>query len=180
MLTRTDYSAAQKRATQMILESGIRIKEEEKEQISVADFGLSDLALEGGQILTFFNTNRISTKIIVLFPEQTLPEHWHPSIGNDPGKEEIVRVISGTLYFYIPGEPSILLGHIPSNKENYYTVRHEIVMQSGDQIVLAPGIVHWFQAGNEGAVMYSFSTTARDILDCFSDPNIVRTTKIVE
>jgi hypothetical protein len=36
------------------------------------------------------------------------------------------------------------------------------------------------QAGEEGAVMYTISTTARDILDRFTDPSIVRETKVVD
>jgi D-lyxose ketol-isomerase len=45
---------------------------------------------------------------------------------------------------------------------------------------LQPGEKHWFQARNEGAVMYSFSTIARDALDQFTDPNIERIVKIVD
>jgi len=178
MLTRKEYSIAQKRAAKMIAKSGIKITEEEKNRINVSDFGLSDLDLEGGQILTFFNTERISTKIIALFPRQTLPEHWHPSIGDNPGKEEVIRVIEGTLYFYCPGEASMRFGKLPVNREMFYTVRHEIVMLPGDQIMIKPGIVHWFQAGDEGAVIFSFSTCAKDLNDCFTNPNIVRTTKV--
>jgi len=178
MLTRKEYSIAQKRAAKMIAKSGIKITEEEKNRINVSDFGLSALDLEGGQILTFFNTERISTKIIALFPRQTLPEHWHPSIGDNPGKEEVIRVIEGTLYFYCPGEASMRFGKLPVNREMFYTARHEIVMLPGDQIMIKPGIVHWFQAGEGGAVIFSFSTCAKDLNDCFTNPNIVRTTKV--
>jgi len=41
-----------------------------------------------------------------------------------------------------------------------------------------PGKKHWFQAGEEGVVMYSFSSVARDVLDGFTDPKIQRVTKI--
>lgn len=58
------------------------------------------------EILTFFNTDRISYKIIVLLPGQTLPEHWHPPMGDDPGKEEIMRVRLGEVYLYVSGEPT--------------------------------------------------------------------------
>ena len=50
----------------------------------------------------------------------------------------------------------------------------------GDQLILPPGTKHWFQAGPQGAVMYSFSTTVRDVLDQFSDPSIIRKTEIIE
>ena len=53
-------------------------------------------------------------------------------------------------------------------------------MKPCDQLTLAPGEKHWFQAHEGGAVMYSFSTIARDALDQFTDPDIVRITKVVE
>ena len=140
----------------------------------------SNLEKEGVQVLTLIQTERISVKVLVLFPNQTEPEHWHPPVGDDPGKEETVRVISGIVYFYIPGEDTLKKGFIPEGKEDYYTMRKEIVMKPSDQITLAPGEKHWFQARDKGAVMYSFSTIARDALDQFTDPDIVRITKIVD
>jgi D-lyxose ketol-isomerase len=59
-------------------------------------------------------------------------------------------------------------------------MRHEVVLTPGDQLVLPPGTKHWFQAGERGAVMYSFSSTVRDILDQFTDPAVVRETRIIE
>lgn len=161
MLTRKEYEEAQGKAADMILESGIRITEEERSKISAADFGFSHLQVEGAQILTLVDTKRVALKIIALFSNQTEPEHWHPRVGYDPGKEETLRVINGTVFFYVPGEETIKFGFIPRGKDAYYTVRHEIVMHSGDQITLEPGTKHWFQAGKEGAVMYTVSSTAR-------------------
>jgi D-lyxose ketol-isomerase len=46
--------------------------------------------------------------------------------------------------------------------------------------MVAPGAKHWLQAGPQGAVVYSFSTCARDVLDGFSNPQIVRVTQIVD
>ena len=80
----------------------------------------------------------------------------------------------------MPGEDTLKEGFIPEGKEDYYTMRKEIVMKPSDQITLAPGEKHWFQARDKGAVMYSFSTIARDALDQFTDPDIVRITKIVD
>jgi D-lyxose ketol-isomerase len=57
-------------------------------------------------------------------------------------------------------------------------MRHELRLRPGDQITLAPGVKHWFQARAEGAVMYSFSTIARDAMDRFTDKGIVRITKV--
>jgi D-lyxose ketol-isomerase len=104
MLTKGQYQEAQKRALEYMKMAGVVLSKKEKKNITVADFGLSDLKHQGGQILTFFNTDRISAKIIVLFPWQILPEHWHPAMGNDIGKEEITRVRWGEVYLYVPGE----------------------------------------------------------------------------
>ncbi len=180
MLTRTEFAAAQSRAASLLRESGIPITDKAMEKVEVADFGLSRLDMEGAQILTLVSTDRIAVKIIVLFPSQTLPEHWHPRVGEDPGKEETVRVVSGTVRFYMPGDESMSEGFVPDGKEDAYTVRHELILKPGEQITLQPGTKHWFQAGKESAVIYSFSTVARDVLDCFTDPNIDRVTHIKE
>lgn len=179
MITIEELEQARQDAASLIREAGIHITTAEENKITAADFGLSRLREEGVQILTLFETERIAAKILVLFPFQTEPEHWHPSVGDDPGKEEIIRALSGDLYFYIPGEDSLEKGFIVEGKSDCYTMRNEVVMKEGDQLVLPPGTKHWFQAGARGAVMYSFSTTVRDVLDQFSDPAIVRETKII-
>jgi len=180
MITRAEQKAAQERAAQMIVQSGIRITEEEKNRIEVVDFGLSHLEIEGVQVLTLVQTERISVKVLAMLPNQTEPEHWHPPVGDDPGKEETIRVVSGTVYFYIQGENTFNQGFLVKGKEKYYTLMHEIILKAGDQITFQPGEKHWFQARDEGAVMYSFSSVARDALDQFTDPDIVRTVKVVE
>ncbi len=180
MITRQEQENARRRAAEMIRAAGIHITAKEADGIEVVDFGLSRLAQEGVQVLTLVQTERISVKALALFPDQTEPEHWHPPVGADPGKEETIRVASGTVYFYIPGENTFKEGALVKGKEHCYTVRHELVLRPGDQITLAPGVKHWFQARAEGAVMYSFSTIARDVMDQFTDKNIVRITKIDE
>ena len=180
MITKQELIGAQERAAHLIEQAGLYITEEEKQSIAAADFGLSQLEQEGIQILTMFETDRIAGKILVLFPNQTEPEHWHPSVGDDPGKEEIIRALWGDLYFYIPGDDTLDKGFIIDGKGDYYTMRHEVDMKPGDQMILPHGTKHWFHAGAKGAVMYSFSTKVRDTLDQFSDPNIVRETKIVD
>lgn len=180
MITREQQEAAQRRAAEMIRQASIRISPAEEKRIEVADFGLSRLEKEGAQILTLVETERINVKILVLFPNQTMPEHWHPPVGDDPGKEETVRVVSGTVYFYLPGPDTFKEGFLVAGKENVYTMRHELVMQPADQRTLPPGEKHWFQSRDPGAVIYSFSTIARDVLDQFTDPDIKRITKIID
>jgi len=180
MITRAELKEACETALTMIEAAGIHMSETERVKVTVADFGLSRLKEEGIQILTMFDTERVAGKILVLFPYQTIPEHWHPAVGKDPGKEEIIMAISGDLYFYIPGKDTLKHGFVVAGKENCYSLRNEVVLLPGDQIILPPGTKHWFQAGQRGAIMYSFSTTVRDILDQFTDPDVVRETKIVD
>jgi D-lyxose ketol-isomerase len=180
MITRTELREARAKALKMMEAAGIHLTEKEKSKITAADFGLSRLKEEGIQILTMFETDRVAGKVLVLFPLQTIPEHWHPSVGDDPGKEEIIRAINGDLYFYIPGENTLKHGFIVPGKEDCYTVRNEVLLHPGEQLILPPGTRHWFQAGPGGAVMYSFSTKVRDTLDQFSDPDIVRDTVMVD
>ena len=179
MITRSEYEQARHRAAGMIRQAGIRITDQEAAAIEVVDFGLSNLAQEGVQVLTLFATERVSAKVLVTFPHQTEPEHWHPPVGDDPGKEETIRVISGLLHFYIPGEDTFKRGWIPADKDACYTCRHELILRPCDQLTLPPGTRHWFQAPESGAVFYSISTCVRDALDGFTDPNVVRLTKIV-
>jgi D-lyxose ketol-isomerase len=180
MITKAELKEACDKALGMIEAAGIHLTETDKEKIIAADFGLSHLKKEGIQILTLFETDRIAGKILVLLPYQTEPEHWHPAVGGDPGKEEIIRAITGDLYFYLPGEDNMKKGLIIKGKDNCYTVRNEIILNPGEQLILSPGTKHWFQAGEKGAVMYSFSTKVRDTLDQFSDPDIVRETLIID
>ena len=180
MIKRSEYRRVQQQAATMIREAGIGLTAAEASQIDVVDFGLGRVPIEGVQVFTMFATERISAKVLVMLPQQTEPEHWHPPVGGDPGKEETIRVIAGTLIFFIPGPDTLREGWVPEGKESCYTCRHEIVMKPCDQLTLPPGTKHWFQAPAGGAVFYSFSTCVRDGLDRFSDPAVVRKTVIVE
>lgn len=181
MITRSELKSAQRRALEYLDRAHVVMTAKERERIEVSDFGLSKLEHFGVQTLTYFNTDRICAKQIVLFPNQICPEHWHPRVGTDPGKEETMRIRWGLVYLYIPGASleSAAMDRIPERKD-YFTVGKEVILGPGDQITLAPGTVHWFQAGPEGAVIDDYSTTSRDVLDEFTDPDIVRTTKIVD
>lgn len=178
MILKKEFNEICKVSLKMIEDAGIFLTEADKKNITAADFGLSQLKKEGVQILTLFETDRMACKILVLLPYQTEPEHWHPPVDNDPGKEEVIRAIDGDLYFYIPGEDTMQHGFIVDGKGSCYKMRNEVVLQPGDQLILPAGTKHWFQAGKKGAVMYSFSTKVRDTLDQFTDPNIIRETII--
>jgi D-lyxose ketol-isomerase len=181
MITKKQYTEVPQRALEYMQKAGMIVSEKEKDNISVADFGLSDLERQGGQILTFFNTERLSAKVIMLFPWQILSEHWHPALNHDIGKEEIIRVRWGEVYLYVPGEATVQpKARIPPGEEKNFTVWHEVILKPGDQYILKPKTVHWFQAGDDGAVIDDYSSTARDLQDGFTNPRVVRETKVFD
>jgi len=164
-----------RRAGEFFKTAGIVITPSERQSIEVADFGLGRLEEMGLEILVYVNTNRCCAKELVLFPRQSCPEHRHPPVNGDPGKEETFRCRWGEVYLYIPGEPaSSPKGRVPEDKKDCFTVWREIILLPGDQYTLPPDTLHWFQAGDQGAVVSEFSTTSRDELDIFTDPEIQR------
>jgi D-lyxose ketol-isomerase len=179
MLSREEYERARVRTLEYLDRASIALTEKERGEIEVADFGLSDLEHTGLELVVYVNTDRCCAKELVLFPGQTCPEHRHPSIDGQPGKEETFRCRYGTVYLYVPGEPTPQpKATPPAGREKYYTVWHEIVLQPGEQYTLLPDTLHWFQAGPEGAIVSEFSTKSRDDLDIFTDPEIQRATKV--
>lgn len=178
MITTHERTEAQAQAAELIQKADVYVTSSEIASIEVADFGLSRVRVEGAQILTWLQTERIGVKILVLLPGQTLPEHWHPQVGDDPGKEETVRHLYGDLYVVVDGDDTMALSRPPKGNEHSYSCRHEIVPHVGEQITFPPLAKHWFQAGPAGAVAFSFSSVVRDALDGFTDPNVERITLV--
>lgn len=58
--------------------------------------------------------------------------------------------------------------------EAHITVWHEVILEPGQQYTIQPDTLHWFQGGEEGAVVSEFSTTSYDEYDIFTDPRIKR------
>lgn len=164
MISRSEQAEARKRAGEMIRAAGLPVSNEDLAEMEVADFGLSDLPRTGAQILTLVDTERKGVRIIVLFPDQVLPEHRHPPVGDDPGKEETLWLISGRMSLFVENEGA--------------GARTEIIMRPGDRYTLVPGTPHRFRGGDAGAVLVTFATTTRDALDVFADPHVVRKTAI--
>jgi len=67
---------------------------------------------------------------------------------------------------------------VPEGSETYYTVFHEIELNPGEQYTIPPNTLHWFQAGDDGAIVSEFSSTSRDEYDIFTDPRIVRIPRV--
>ncbi len=174
-MKRETYESARARALSLFEKAGIALREDEKQNVEVADFGLNDLMRTGLELVTYLNTARCCAKELVLFPGQTCPEHRHPMVSGEPGKEETFRCRFGSVCLYVPGEPTANpLCRPPQGDEMHYTVFHEIRLLPGEQYTLAPNTLHWFQGGPEGAVVSEFSTTSRDEYDVFTDPRIRR------
>ncbi len=184
-MKRSDIRNAQQRAAEMFDRLGIVITDQEREQIEVADFGLNELERTGLELVTYVNTDRYCAKELVLFPRQTCPEHRHPPVqtdhGTDPGKMETFRCRWGRVFLYVEGDPTPNpKAVVPEGSEPYYTVFHEIELTPGQQYTIPPNTRHWFQAGDEGAIVSEFSSTSRDEADIFTDPRIKRIPEIEE
>ena len=146
---------AREHAAAYLERAGIVLTAVERAGIEVADFGLGRLEEIGLQLVVYVNTERVCAKELVLFPGQLCPEHRHPPVGGEPGKEETFRCRLGTVHLHVEGHD-------------------ELVLAPGEQFTIEPDTLHWFQAGDEGAVVSEFSTRSRDEYDVFSDPRIAR------
>jgi D-lyxose ketol-isomerase len=143
------------RAAKALEDAGIVLTPAERESIEIADFGLGDFERTGLAILVYVNTGRVCAKELVLLPGQMCPEHRHPPVDDDPGKEETFRCRTGNVVLWVAGHG-------------------EVELRPGDQFTIPPDTLHWFRAGDEGAVVSEFSTRSRDETDVFTDPRIVR------
>ena len=150
-----DATEARGRAAAMLADAGIVLTSAESEAIEVADFGLDDLERWGLQIVVYVNTDRVCAKELVMFPNQACPEHRHPPVDGEPGKEETFRVRRGSVRLWVDGDGEVVLG-------------------PGEQHTIPPDTLHRFEAGEEGAIVSEFSTRSRDEADVFTDPRVVR------
>jgi D-lyxose ketol-isomerase len=174
-LTPTAVAQLRERTAQALAAAGIVLTAAEQATIEIADCGLGDIDHVGLQLITYINTERCCAKELVLFPLQLFPEHRHPPVGNDPGKEETFRVRRGTLFLYVEGPATPQpRATVPPERRPHLTAWHEVVLHPGEQYTLQPNINHWFQAGPDGCIVSEFSTRSTDEHDIFSDPAIRR------
>lgn len=174
MITGVDLIERQQQAAALLKKAGIVITNEEEQSIEIADFGLDEFEVTGLGILVYVNTDRCCAKELAMWPGQTCPEHRHPPVGRDPGKEETFRCRWGKVYLYVAGDPTKNPHSSPPGNGNAYTVWHEVCLLPGDQFTILPNTLHWFQAGDQGAVISEFSTRSTDENDVFTDPEIQR------
>lgn len=170
-----DSSEIRARAHELLEQAGIVITEAEAQTIEVADFGLGEVEIQGLELLVYVNTDRYCAKELVMFSRQTCPEHKHPPVNGEPGKMETFRCRWGKVWLYLEGDATAeIQARVPEGSEAHYTVLHEVELRPGEQHTIPPDTLHWFQAGDEGAVVSEFSSTSRDASDIFTDPRIKR------
>lgn len=181
MITREEQLRARDWAWHAARAAGLVLREEERDQIEVADFGLSRLGEVGAQILTLEANVWVSVKVLILSPWQLEPQHRHPPSAADgyPGKTEVLRCWWGELYHYHEGPPSPSpQARPPATDRDYLTVWHESVLRPADQLTLQPNTWHWFQAGPTGAVVWTISSRSTEAADQWTDPRVIRATLI--
>jgi len=176
-----DAERARAKAARMMEDAGIALTKAEREAMEIADFGLGDLDRYGLQIVVYENNDLYCAKELILFPRQTCPEHRHPRYARPgekaerPGKQETFRCRRGRVLLYVEGPPTPKIQAVlPAGDEALFTARREIVLEPGGQYTLPPDTRHWFQAGDEGAIVSEFSSTNTDEHDVFTDPRIRR------
>ena len=158
MITPDEQREAQAYAAERLTAAGVALTQADRKAIEVADFGLSRLREVGLMLLTYVNTDRYCAKELVLYPGQECPEHRHPPFDGTPGKEETFRCRAGVVHLRVAGR--------------------ELVLRAGEQHTIPPDTLHSFRAGPDGAVVSEFSSTSRDELDVFTDPDVERATTV--
>ena len=178
-MKREIYDRQVQAALAMYDKAGIVLNPAEKQNIEVVDFEIGIVNEVGLQLLTYINTERVCAKEMVLLPGQTSPEHKHVPTNGKEGKEETFRCRYGKVYLYVTGEGSRenIKAKLPKTDVSVF---HEIILNPGEQYTIYPETWHWFQAGEDGAVISEFSTRSTDETDQFTDKRLVREVRIEE
>ncbi len=163
-------------AAALLRRARVAVTPAEIDAMEIADLGLGDIKRLGVEVIVYENNDRYCAKELVLLPRQTCPEHRHPRVdGRNLGKKETFRCRYGEIYLYVAGERTPRpRARVPLRYKRFLTVWREIVLKPGDQYTLPPDSLHWFQAGDRGAVVSEFSSTSTDEHDLFTDPRIRR------
>ncbi len=174
-MTKTELLEMQCAAREYFRKAGIVVREDE--EVEVIDFGLGKVREMGLQLCVYINTERVCAKEMVLLPGQTCAEHWHVDTDGMMAKEETFRCRYGKVYLYVEGEgkKEDIKATLPDFETSVY---HEIILEPGQQYTIMPYVKHWFQGGEDGAVISEFSTRSTDHTDKFTDKRLVREPKI--
>ena len=96
--------AARATAANQIRQAGLVLSDSEAAAIEIADFGLGRYDELGLAIHVYVNTARCCAKELAMLPNQMCPEHLHPPVDDDPGKEETFRVRQGEVHLFVAGD----------------------------------------------------------------------------
>lgn len=155
---------------EFFLESGFSVTEEELDSLRLVDFGIGNWREEGCGLIDLLRTDLIRITLLILLPNQTLPQHLHPSYEGSCGKEESIRTLKGLFRIYVEGDEARDDLLIPAGKDAYYTARKEIILPENKQFSVPPNTAHWFQAGPDGAVVIAFQNRVNEDHNVFYDP----------
>lgn len=179
-MKRDEVELLKSEAAAFMKKADIAFSPAERATMEVADFGLNDVRNVGLEIIVYENNDRYCAKELILFPRQMCPQHRHPRVSeSNPGKQETFRCRWGEVYLYVEGKPTMNpKAVVPEKHKKHVSVWHEIILRPGEQYTIKPDTLHWFQAGDRGAIVSEFSSTSIDGLDVFTDPNIKRIPEI--
>jgi D-lyxose ketol-isomerase len=171
-----DIEISKAAAVVLLHRARVAVKRNELETMEVADLGLGDIRHMGVELIVYENNDRYCAKELILLPRQICPEHRHPRVnGRNLGKKETFRCRYGEIYLYVAGERTPRpKARVPRRYKSHLTVWHEIVLKPGDMYTLPPNSLHWFQAGDKGAIVSEFSSTSTDENDIYTDPRVRR------
>jgi mannitol-1-phosphate 5-dehydrogenase len=167
-------------AVRTLKAAGVVVMPTEAATLEIADYGLDRCEQFGLAILVYVNTERCCAQELVMTPAQICPEHRHPPVAGEVGKEATLRCRFGEVHLFVPGhkldsgEKEFALRLVPADKHATLTMFKHIHLTPGGQYTLPPNTLHWFVAGPQGAVISAFSTRSRDEADIFTDPDIRR------
>jgi D-lyxose ketol-isomerase len=176
MMKKAQVNRLRRQTVEMLTKARIAFTGHEADNIEIADFGLNDIKNMGLELIVYENNDRYCAKELVLFPRQTCPEHRHPPMDErNIGKQETFRCRWGVVYLYREGAPAASpKAKLPKKYLDKFTVWHEVILRPGDQYTLPPNTLHWFQAGEKGAIVSEFSSKSMDESDIFTDANVNR------
>ncbi len=169
-------SRLRRRALTLLRRAKIVVTAAEARSMEIADFGMNDPETIGLELIVYENNDRYCAKELVLLPRQICPQHRHPPLSPaNPGKRETFRCRWGKVYLYTEGDATPRpAARVPAKYRDAFTVWHQITLRPGDQYTLPPNTLHWFQSGNEGAVISEFSSSSDDASDVFTDHRVRR------
>lgn len=180
-MNRSDEARWRAIALPYFARAGIVLTSAEARGLEIADFGLGRFEEVGLSLHTYVNTRRVCAKELVLLPWQLCPEHSHPPVDGELGKEETFRCRWGTVHLFVDVDEEVgTRSSLRRPPDHPYlqtvsvTAANHVTLLPGEQFTLAPDTLHWFMAGPEGAVVSEFSTRSRDAHDVFTDPQVRR------